>query len=171
MQVRFGDDHRTRFAKLANLECIDRRRKTKQSDRPGRGRHVLGGVVILHDHRNPVERTPRPFFRPLLIQSFSLLDRIRIDRDNRVQPRTLRGRKLRYASDKPEPKPSMSLALRSSPFADRQSRLPATSNVCACAPCRNSAEKRTTRRAFIPKILPSGYLYDECSAHRIVFSS
>ena len=71
-----------------HLERIASRMERRQRDRASRGRHLDRLVVVLHDHRNAVKRTPRALGGALRIERSGRITRARIDADDRIQRRS-----------------------------------------------------------------------------------
>jgi len=85
MQVGFGDDHGAGLTQLSNLKRIVRRHKPEEGHGARGGLHVRRAVVVLHDYRNSMQRTTRPFHGAFAIESLGVTQGVRVQRDQGIE--------------------------------------------------------------------------------------
>ena len=87
--VGLGEHERARLAQLAHLKGIPRRHRALQRQRPGRGRHIHGVKIVLHDHGDAVQWPDRARLREPGVERVGRLQGVGINGDDRVQSRPL----------------------------------------------------------------------------------
>ena len=89
--VGLGEHDGARFADPLHLEGVIGRDRVRERRRSGARGKVRGVVVVLHDHRDALERPVRaePGIREALVGFGGPIHRPRIDRDDRVEGRAL----------------------------------------------------------------------------------
>ncbi len=88
MHVRLTDDDGACVLQLCHLKRIVGWVPLRQRDRAGRGRQADHVVVVLHNHRDTVERTSGAGVGSLAVELFCFTERSVIERDHGVQRRS-----------------------------------------------------------------------------------
>ena len=84
VQVGLADEHGAGIPQPLDLESVASGLKALERQRAAGRRHVGGRVVVLEDERNTVERSTDAAGPPLVIERGRLIERRRIERDERV---------------------------------------------------------------------------------------
>jgi hypothetical protein len=89
VEVGLADDDGARVAQLLHHERVATGLETGQRERAGGRRHIRRRVIVLHDDRDAVQRSADPAGAALGVERVSLFQCVWIQRDHRVQARTI----------------------------------------------------------------------------------